>query len=49
MQSQSNVQTATSANFRELVLEGETPVIVDFWRHGVSGARSSHPFMMSFL
>ena len=31
MQSQSNVQTATSANFRELVLEGETPVIVDFW------------------
>jgi len=30
-QTQTKVQVATAANFRELVLTGQTPVVVDFW------------------
>ena len=30
-QTQSKVQTATSDNFRELVLTCQTPIVVDFW------------------
>ena len=30
-QAQTKVHAATAANFRELVLTGKTPVVVDFW------------------
>jgi thioredoxin 1 len=30
-QTQTKVQVATAANFRQLVLTGQTPVVVDFW------------------
>jgi thioredoxin 1 len=30
-QSQAKVQVATAANFPELVLTGQIPVVVDFW------------------